>query len=203
MKKFCYFLAFLLIATCTSSTETDQEEATSETGKEVFFDQGLGESPTQFVANWNILVDEISEDDETLLYFSINPDEVQWTSTDQNILFYQFGLSENPQSNFILNVLVANEIVEGVEFFSPVIDDEFTAQRTRLFFLIIIAMSDDSLNKEDRESVLTKVGLYDEVENPIQIGGGVTINNVRYVIEPVVDKGILRGINFYSTRVAN
>ena len=203
MKKFCYFLVFLLIATCTSSTETDQEEATSETGKEVFFDQGLGESPTQFVANWNILVDEISEDDETLLYFSINPDEVQWTSTDQNILFYQFGLSDNPQSNFILNVLVANEIVEGVEFFSPVIDDEFTAQRTRLFFLIIIAMSDDSLNKEDRDSVLTKVGLYDEVENPIQIGGGVTINNVRYVIEPVVDKGILRGINFYSTRVTN
>ena len=203
MKKFCYFLVFLLIATCTSSTETDQEEATSGTENEVVFDQGLGESPTQFVANWNILVNEISEDDETLLYFSINPDEVQWTSTDQNILFYQFGLSENPQSNFILNVLVANEIVEGVEFFSPVIDDEFTAQRTRLIFLIIIAMSDDSLNKEDRESVLTKVGLYDEVENPIQIGGGVTINNVRYVIEPVVDKGILRGINFYSTRVTN
>ena len=203
MKKFCYILVFLLIASCTSNTETDQEEATTETGNEVVFDQGLGESPTQFVANWNILVNEISEDDETLLYFSINPDEVQWTSTDQNILFYQFGLSENPQSNFILNVLVANEIVEGVEFFSPVIDDEFTAQRTRLFFLIIIAMSDDSLNKEDRESVLTKVGLYDEVENPIQIGGGVTINNVRYVIEPVVDKGILRGINFYSTRVTN
>jgi len=203
MKKFCYFLVFLLIATCSSSTETAQEEATSKTGNQVVFDQGLGESPTQFVANWNILVDEISEDDETLLYFSINPDEVQWTSTDQNILFYQFGLSDNPQSNFILNVLVANEIVEGVEFFSPVIDDEFTAQRTRLFFLIIIAMSDDSLNKEDRESVLTKVGLYDEVENPIQIGGGVTINNVRYVIEPVVDKGILRGINFYSTRVTN
>ena len=203
MKKFCYFLVFLLTAACSSSTETAQEEATSKTGNQVVFDQGLGESPTQFVANWNILVDEISEDDETLLYFSINPDEVQWTSTDQNILFYQFGLSDNPQSNFILNVLVANEIVEGVEFFSPVIDDEFTAQRTRLFFLIIIAMSDDSLNKEDRESVLTKVGLYDEVENPIQIGGGVTINNVRYVIEPVVDKGILRGINFYSTRVTN
>lgn len=203
MKKFCYFLVFLLIASCTSNTETDQEEVTTETANEVVFAQGLGESPTQFVANWNILVNEISEDDETLLYFSINPDEVQWTSTDQNILFYQFGLSENPQSNFILNVLVANEIVEGVEFFSPVIDDEFTAQRTRLFFLIIIAMSDDSLNKEDRESVLTKVGLYDEVENPIQIGGGVTINNVRYVIEPVVDKGILRGINFYSTRVTN
>ncbi len=203
MKKFCYFLVFLLIASCTSNTETSQEEPDAGTGVEVVFDQGLGESPTQFVANWNILVNEISEDDETLLYFSINPDEVQWTSTDQNILFYQFGLSENPQSNFVLNILVANEIVEGVEFFSPVADDEFTAQRTRLFFLIIIAMSDDSLNKGDRDSVLTKVGLYDEVESPIQIGGGVTINNVRYVIEPVVDKGLLIGINFYSTRVTN
>ena len=64
-------------------------------------------------------------------------------------------------------------------------------------------MSDDSLNKEGRESVLLKVGLYDEVDNPIQMGGGVTLNNVRYVIEPVVDKGLLRGINFYSTRLTN
>ena len=45
--------------------------------------------------------------------------------------------------------------------------------------------------------------MYDEVDNPVQMGGGVTINNVRYVIEPVVDKGILRGVNFYSTRVTN
>ena len=35
---------------------------------------------------------------------------MQWTSTDQKIIFYQFALSENPQSNFILNVLVANEL---------------------------------------------------------------------------------------------
>ena len=203
MNKFYYFLILLLISGCTTEVETNEKETDSATGVEIVFEQGLGESPTQFVANWNILVSEISEDEETLLYFSINPDEVQWTSTDQNILFYQFGLSENPQSNFILNVLVADEIVEGVEFFSPVINDEFTAQRTRLFFLIIIAMSDDSLNKEGRESVLLKVGLYDEVDNPIQMGGGVTLNNVRYVIEPVVDKGLLRGINFYSTRLTN
>lgn len=203
MNKFYYFLILLLISSCTTEVETNEEENNSATGVEIVFEQGLGENPTQFVANWNILVNEISEDEETLLYFSINPDEVQWTSTDQNILFYQFGLSENPQSNFILNVLVSNQIVEGVEFFSPAVDDEFTAQRTRLFFLIIIAMSDDSLNKEDRESVLTKIGLYDEVDNPVQMGGGVTINNVRYVIEPFVDKGILRGVNFYSTRVTN
>ena len=52
-------------------------------------------------------------------------------------------------------------------------------------------MSDDSLNKEDRESVLTKIGLYDEVDNPVQMGGGVTINNDRYVIEPVVDLSLI------------
>ena len=98
-----------------------------------------------------------------------------------------------------MNILIEDDIVEGIEFFSPVANDEVTNQRTRLFFLIIIAMSDDTLDKEGRESVLSKVGLYDEVENPNQIGGGVTINKIRYIVEPLVDRGVLRGINFYST----
>ena len=200
MKKICFFLVFLLITSCTTSTDSNVDESGPTTGEEISFDQGLGKNPSEFVANWNKLVDEISEDEETLLYFSINPDKVQWTSTDQNILFYQFGLNENTQSAFILNILVADDIVEGVEFFSPVADDEFTSQRTRLFFLIIIAMSDNTLNKEGRDSVLSKVGLYDEVDNPNQIGGGVSINNIRYVVEPLVDRGVLRGINFYTTR---
>ena len=200
MKKICFFLVFLLITSCTTSTDSNVDESEPTTGEEISFDQGLGKNPSEFVANWNNLVDEISEDEETLLYFSINPDKVQWTSTDQNILFYQFGLNENTQSAFILNILVADDIVEGVEFFSPVADDEFTSQRTRLFFLIIIAMSDNTLNKEGRDSVLSKVGLYDEVDNPNQIGGGVSINNIRYVVEPLVDRGVLRGINFYTTR---
>ena len=200
MKKICFFLVFLLITSCTNSTDSNVDEYGTTTEEEISFDQGLGKNPSEFVANWNKLVDEISEDEETLLYFSINPDKVQWTSTDQNILFYQFGLNENTQSAFILNILVADDIVEGVEFFSPVADDEFTSQRTRLFFLIIIAMSDNTLNKEGRDSVLSKVGLYDEVDNPNQIGGGVSINNIRYVVEPLVDRGVLRGINFYTTR---
>ena len=200
MKKICFFLVFLLITSCTTSTDSNVDESEPTTGEEISFDQGLGKNPSEFVANWNKLVDEISEDEETLLYFSINPDKVQWTSTDQNILFYQFGLNENTQSAFILNILVADDIVEGVEFFSPVADDEFTSQRTRLFFLIIIAMSDNTLNKEGRDSVLSKVGLYDEVDNANQIGGGVSINNIRYVVEPLVDRGVLRGINFYTTR---
>ena len=200
MKKILLFLVFLLITSCTTSTDSDVDESKTATGEEISFDQGLGKNPTEFVSNWNKLVDEISEDEETLLYFSINPDKVQWASTDQKILFYQFGLSENTKSTFILNILIDDDIVEGVEFFSPVADDEVTSQRTRLFFLIIIAMSDDTLNKEGRDSVLSKVGLYDEVDSPNQIGGGVSINNIRYVVEPLVDRGVLRGINFYTTR---
>ena len=121
-------------------------------------------------------------------------------STDRNILFYQFGINENTQYAFVLNILIEDDIVEGIEFFSPVANDEVTNQRTRLFFLIIIAMSDETLDKEGRESVLSKVGLYDEVDNPNQIGGGVTVNKIRYVVEPLVDRGVLRGINFYSTK---
>jgi hypothetical protein len=200
MKKICFFLVFLLITSCTTSPDSDVDESGPTAGEEISFDQGLGKNPTEFVSNWNKLVNEISEDEETLLYFSINPDKVQWASTDQKILFYQFGLSENINSTFVLNILIDDDIVEGVEFFSPVADDEVTSQRTRLFFLIIIAMSDNTLNKEGRDSVLSKVGLYDEVDNPNQIGGGVSINNIRYVVEPLVDRGVLRGINFYTTR---
>jgi hypothetical protein len=200
MKKICFFLVFLLITSCTTSPDSDVDESGPTAGEEISFDHGLGKNPTEFVSNWNKLVNEISEDEETLLYFSINPDKVQWASTDQKILFYQFGLSENINSTFVLNILIDDDIVEGVEFFSPVADDEVTSQRTRLFFLIIIAMSDNTLNKEGRDSVLSKVGLYDEVDNPNQIGGGVSINNIRYVVEPLVDRGVLRGINFYTTR---
>ena len=200
MRKFFTILLILLLVSCSSNDNSEQSNNNENQSAEIVFEQGFGKNPSEYVSNWNKLVSEISSDEETLFFFSINPDNVQWASTDRNILFYQFGLNEDTQSSFVLNILVADDIVEGVEFFSPVANDEVTSQRTRLFFLIIIAMSDDSLDKDGRESVLSKVGLYDEVDNPNQIGGGVTINNVRYVVEPLVDRGVLRGINFYSTR---
>ena len=200
MKKFFTILLILLLVSCSSNDNSEVSNNNENQTAEIVFEQGFGKNPSEYVSNWNKLVSEISSDEETLFFFSINPDNVQWASTDRNILFYQFGLNENTQSSFVLNILVADDIVEGVEFFSPVANDEVTSQRTRLFFLIIIAMSDDSLDKDGRESVLSKVGLYEEVDNPNQIGGGVTINNVRYVVEPLVDRGVLRGINFYSTR---
>ena len=200
MRKFFTILLILLLVSCSSNDNSEVSNNNENQTAEIVFEQGFGKNPSEYVSNWNKLVSEISSDEETLFFFSINPDNVQWASTDRNILFYRFGLNEDTQSSFVLNILVADDIVEGVEFFSPVANDEVTSQRTRLFFLIIIAMSDDSLDKDGRESVLSKVGLYDEVDNPNQIGGGVTINNVRYVVEPLVDRGVLRGINFYSTR---
>ena len=200
MRKFFTILLILLLVSCSSNDNSEASNNNENQAAEIVFEQGFGKNPSEYVSNWNKLVSEISSDEETLFFFSINPDNVQWASTDRNTLFYQFGLNEDTQSSFVLNILVADDIVEGVEFFSPVANDEVTSQRTRLFFLIIIAMSDDSLDKDGRESVLSKVGLYDEVDNPNQIGGGVTINNVRYVVEPLVDRGVLRGINFYSTR---
>ena len=199
MKKFYSLFLISLLITCSSNESSVVDSTNENQSEEIVFEQGFGKNSSDFVANWNKLVSKISSDEETLSYFSINPDNVQWASTDRNILFYQFGINENTQSAFVLNILIEDDIVEGIEFFSPVANDEVTNQRTRLFFLIIIAMSDDTLDKEGRESVLSKVGLYDEVENPNQIGGGVTINKIRYIVEPLVDRGVLRGINFYST----
>ena len=199
MKKFYLVFLILLLVSCSSNESSEMQSNNENQSKEIVVEQGFGKNPSEYVANWNRLVSEIASDEETLFYFSINPDNVQWASTDRNILVYQFGINENTQSAFVLNMLIADDTVVGVEFFSPVANDEVTAQRTRLFLLIIIAMSDETLDKDARESVLSKVGLYDEVENPSQIGGGVTVNSVRYVVEPLVDRGQLVGINFYST----
>ena len=166
MRKFFTILLILLLVSCSSNDNSEVSNNNENQAAEIVFEQGFGKNPCEYVSNWNKLVSEISSDEETLFFFSINPDNVQWASTDRNILFYQFGLNEDTQSSFVLNILVADDIVEGVEFFSPVANDEVTSQRTRLFFLIIIAMSDDSLDKDGRESVLSKVGLYDEVDNP-------------------------------------
>jgi hypothetical protein len=64
-------------------------------------------------------------------------------------------------------------------------------------------MADDTLDKDGREAVLSKLGLYDNVSQPNQIGGSLTQNNIRYIIEPMVDNGLLIGLNFYTTFISN
>ena len=199
MKKFIFLVLVLFFANCSS--EPSNELPNESTNEGINIVSGLGKTSSEYVANWNKLVSDISSDEDTLLYFSINPDRVRWTSTEQNTLFYQFGDIENTNSSFVINIAIRDEIVDSVEFFSPASTDDVTSQRTKLFFLILVAMADETLDKDGRESVLSKVGLYDEVNSPEQIGGSVTLNNIQYVVEPLIDKGFLIGINFYTTRV--
>jgi hypothetical protein len=189
-------MVFSLISFCSTSTETVNETTT--TVNEISFQKGLAKNTSDYVSNWNKLVTEISGDAETLNFFSINPDEVKWNSPQQEFLYYQFGNSENALTTFAINLIVYEDIVTGVEFFSPVVNDEVASQRTKLFFLILIAMADDTLDREGRESVLSKLGLYDDISTPEQIGSSLTLNGVQYVVEPLVDKGLLIGINFYT-----
>ena len=199
MKKVIFLFLVLIFANCSS--EPSNELSNESTNEEIIIVSGLGKTSSEYVANWNKLVSDISSDEDTVLYFSINPDKVRWTSTEQNTLFYQFGDIENTNSSFVINIAIKDEIVDSVEFFSPASTDEVSSQRTKLFFLILVAMADETLDKDGRESVLSKVGLYDEVNSPEQIGGSVTLNNIQYVVEPLIDKGFLIGINFYTTRV--
>ncbi len=199
MKKVIFLFLVLIFANCSS--EPSNELSNESTNEEIIIVSGLGKTSSEYVASWNKLVSDISSDEDTVLYFSINPDKVRWTSTEQNTLFYQFGDIENTNSSFVINIAIRDEIVDSVEFFSPASTDDVTSQRTKLFFLILVAMADETLDKDGRESVLSKVGLYDEVNSPEQIGGSVTLNNIQYVVEPLIDKGFLIGINFYTTRV--
>ena len=201
MKKISFLVLFTLLFSFCSSTNTEAVDEEPESGDQIIFTKGLGKSTSEYVSNWNKLISEIANDEDTVLYFSINPDEVMWASPEQTVLFYQFGKLEETPVSFAINLIVEADIVTSVEFFSPVVSDETASQRTKLFFLILIAMADDTLDKEGRESVLSKLGLYDEVSTPDQLGGSLTLNKTQYVIEPLVDKGLLIGLNFYTSQI--
>ncbi len=203
MKKISFLVLFTLLFSFCSSTNTEAVDEEPESGDQIIFTKGLGKSTSEYVSNWNKLISEIANDEDTVLYFSVNPEKVRWTSTEQTVLFYQFGNLEETSSSFVINLAVENDIVKSVEFFSPAVKDEIASQRTKLFFLILVAMADDTLDKDGRESVLSKLGLYDEVSTPDQLGGSLTLNKVLYVVEPLIDKGLLIGINFYTTQLDN
>tara|TARA_B100000674_G_scaffold233437_1_gene191889 strand:+ start:321 stop:938 length:618 start_codon:yes stop_codon:yes gene_type:complete len=205
MKKISILVLFsLLFSLCSSTNNGNSDLEESQNNDDIIvFTKGLGKSTSEYVSNWNKLISEIANDEDTVLYFSVNPEKVRWTSTEQTVLFYQFGNLEETSSSFVINLAVENDIVKSVEFFSPAVKDEIASQRTKLFFLILVAMADDTLDKDGRESVLSKLGLYDEVSTPDQLGGSLTLNKVLYVVEPLIDKGLLIGINFYTTQLDN
>ena len=207
MKKFILIsLSFLILIQCSQSSESGmlEEDTSSEDNNITLNYQGLGKPSQEFVSNWNQLVSTISEDEETILYFSMNPENVKWTSEPKEVLYYSFGDSgkESDISNvFVVNMFITDEVVSRVEFFAPTTKEEANAQQTKLFFLLIITLSDETLNKDERESILTNLGLYDDVSDPKQLAGSVTKNGVQYILEPLVENNFLFGLSLYTSFV--
>ena len=199
-------LFLLLISFCAEdsnlSIENNEDEVVENNNNNqedsVGWNSALGKSPEIFVSTWNSVVDSISDDEETILFFSINPDEVKWTSTDKDQLVYKWGDASNEDNVFILNLYIENEIVRTVQFFAPTTNDTITTQQTKLFLLLIIALSDDQLDRDGRENILSGLGLYEEITDPNEYGGILVFNEIEYEIEPLVQGSRLVGLNFYS-----
>ena len=199
-------LFLLLISFCAEdsnlSIENNEDEVVENNNNNqedsVGWNSALGKSPEIFVSTWNSVVDSISDDEETILFFSINPDEVKWTSTDKDQLVYKWGDASNEDNVFILNLYIENEIVRTVQFFAPTTNDTITTQQTKLFLLLIIALSDDQLDRDGRENILSGLGLYEEINDPNKYGGILVFNEIEYEIEPLVQGSRLVGLNFYS-----
>ena len=199
-------LFLLLISFCAEdgnlSIENNEDEVVENNNNNqedsVGWNSALGKSPEIFVSTWNSVVDSISDDEETILFFSINPDEVKWTSTDKDQLVYKWGNASNEDNVFILNLYIENEIVRTVQFFAPTTNDTITTQQTKLFLLLIIALSDDQLDRDGRENILSGLGLYEEINDPNEYGGILVFNEIEYEIEPLVQGSRLVGLNFYS-----
>ena len=199
-------LFLLLISFCAEdsnlSIENNEDEVVENKNNNqedsVGWNSALGKSPEIFVSTWNSVVDSISDDEETILFFSINPDEVKWTSTDKDQLVYKWGDASNEDNVFIMNLYIENEIVRTVQFFAPTTNDTITTQQTKLFLLLIIALSDDQLDRDGRENILSGLGLYEEINDPNEYGGILVFNEIEYEIEPLVQGSRLVGLNFYS-----
>ena len=204
-------LFLLLISFCAEdsnlSIENNEDEVVENNNNNqedsVGWNSALGKSPEIFVSTWNSVVDSISDDEETILFFSINPDEVKWTSTDKDQLVYKWGDASNEDNVFILNLYIENEIVRTVQFFAPTTNDTTTTQQTKLFLLLIISLSDDELDRDGREDILSGLGLYDEITDPNEYGGILVVNKIEYEIEPLVQGSRLVGLNFYSRLTLN
>ena len=92
MNKTIYLIFFILLFIgCTDEEtieeqESDFDQETSETipiNNEIAWSNGLGEPPEEFISNWNKLINSISNDEDTILFFSINPNNVSLLYRDK------------------------------------------------------------------------------------------------------------------------
>ena len=73
--KVAHIILCLLVVTCSSGTVNGEEPSvTTSTTKTIPLDykKGIGGNPQNFVLNWNKLVSQVSKNEETVFFFSIN-----------------------------------------------------------------------------------------------------------------------------------
>ena len=68
MKKISLLLFILLFSFC-SSTDSETTETESQTNDVIIFTKGLGKSTSEYVSNWNKLISEIANDEDTFYIF--------------------------------------------------------------------------------------------------------------------------------------
>ncbi len=193
IRPFIFLIVFFIVGCANTETYIQEGDEGISIDNELNWSQGLGKSPEEFVSNWNKLIDSISNDQDTITFFSIDPDGIYQVSTAKETFVYQFGSTENI---FVLNLNVSNNVVNAIEFFSPTSTDEITSQQTKLFFLMIISISDDSLDKDSSWKNFTSntsansiVGIY---EDKIVAYGSI-------VIENKIRKNFIYQNSFYTT----
>ena len=195
-------LLSVILISCTSGETVNPAETVAE-NKDVKFDyeKGIGKNTDHFILNWNKLVSEVSTNEETIAFFSLNPNKLRWMDWKRDTLVYQFGNDETALSGFTLNLNInpETEIVYGIEFFAPATKDSIVAEQTKFFFLLLVAISDPELDRDGRESVLSNLGLYESVDTPELMSGSLTKNNINYQLEPLVDNNLLIGITLFVT----
>ena len=200
VQRITYLILCTLLVACSSGEVAGNDSVTT-TSPEITFDyeKGLGGSPPNFVSNWNKLVNQVSKNEETIFFFSINPARLTWVNWKNETLIYQFGNEENIISAFTLNLNInpSNKKVYEIEFFAPTSQESIVAEQTKFFFLLLIAISDPELNKEGRETVLSNLGLYESVLTPELMSGSVAKNDITYQLEPLVENNLLIGLSLF------
>ena len=113
MKSFKFLLLVIFFIVSCSETESDVQEInetvaneTTAIDNEIIWSQGIGKSPGEFVSNWNKLIDSISDDQDTITFFSIDPDGVYQVSNEKETLVYRFGNSSETDNIFVLNLKI-------------------------------------------------------------------------------------------------
>ena len=76
IRPFIFLIVFFIVGCANTETDIQEGDESISIDNELNWSQGLGKSPEEFVSNWNKLIDSISNDQDTITFFSIDPDGI-------------------------------------------------------------------------------------------------------------------------------